>query len=314
MKENDIKKLMWKYLNGTITEAEEQLLEEFDSNLLAKNRDSIFKSKHHARHIKQVLHSNIYKKTKVNRQRNWIGIAASFAIILSLGIFALNFSNKPIKDKPIAQITKTTDWGQKLDVVLSDGTKIRLNSGSTLQFPETFTGATREVTLKGEAFFEVVEYKDRPFIVKSANTTTTVLGTSFNINGYAHAQAVTVTLTEGKVKMRAKDSTIFLNPNEQAVFNKTYKTLNTFPVNVKPYIDWKNGIIHITDATMAETAKVLVNFVLEDEKLGNCHITATYDNQTLATVIEIIRYVKKDVKFEHIAENKILIRGNCTEY
>ena len=318
MTENDVKKLMRKYLDGTITEAEERRLERFEGILVSKNEKIDFKSDSHKTTVKQSLSQIIRKNNKARPIYKWLRIAASWAFIIGLGIATYNWSNDVDPPKPIAEIIERTDWGQKLNVTLSDGTKVVLNSGSTIRFPERFEGDSREVELVGEAFFDVVKNKDKPFLVKTADLTTIVLGTSFNINAYPDKEEIAVTLASGKVKIASADSIVLINPNEQAVFNILNKTISTSQVQINPYIDWKNGIIHINDATLAETAEILerwygVGFVFENEKLENCHITATYDNQTLATVLESIKHVKKGIEYKYLEDNSILFTGSCSD-
>ncbi len=318
MTEKDVKKLMQKYLDGTITEVEERRLEQFDGILLSKNNKIDFKSESHKASVKQNLSRIIRKSVKTKPRYKWLRIAASWALLVGLGIVVYNWSKSVNPPKPVPEIVERTEWGQKLNVTLGDGTRVILNSGSTLCFPERFEGDSRAVELVGEAFFEVVKNKDKPFLIKTAALTTTVLGTSFNINAYPDEAEIAVTLATGKVKIASADSTVYINPNEQAVFNTSTKTLNTFQVEINPYIDWKNGIIHINDATLAETADILrrwygVDFVFENERLAHCHITATYDNQTLATVLESIKHVKKGLGYEYLEDNSILITGSCKD-
>ncbi len=318
MTENDVKKLMQKYLDGTITETEERRLERFEGILISKNEKNDFNGESHKANVKQNLSRIIRKNDMARPLYKWLRIAASWALIIGLGIAAYNWSNQVDPPKPIAEIIEHTDWGQKLNVTLSDGTKVVLNSGSTIRFPERFEGDSREVELVGEAFFDVVKNKDKPFLVRTTDLTTVVLGTSFNINAYPDKEEIAVTLASGKVKIASADSIVLINPNEQAVFNNLNKTIRTSQVQINPYIDWKNGIIHINDATLAETAEILerwygVDFVFENEKLENCHITATYDNQTLATVLESIKHVKKGIEYKYLEDNSILFTGSCSD-
>lgn len=318
MTENEIKKLMEKYLNGTITKKEEILLEKYDSRLLEKNEPATFRTVDHKKQLKLKLFKTINGHRKTNAPKRWTAIAASLIIIISLGFLMYNFSNTQKVESLKNDIVKTTDWGQKMNVTLSDGTKVKLNSGSTIQFPQNFNGGTRQVELVGEAFFDVTENKDKPFMIQSGDIKTTVLGTSFNINAYSDDDEIAVTLASGKVKVVSNDKTIFLHPNEQAVFNKKAQTLNSQKVKLNRYIDWKNGIIHITDATLQEAAEVIerwygVTLIFENQNLANCHITATYDNQTLATVLESMKYTKKGLDYEYLEVKKILMKGNCTD-
>ncbi|MEM8508773.1 MAG: FecR domain-containing protein [Bacteroidota bacterium] len=318
MTENDVKRLMQKYLDGTITEVEEKRLEQFDGILLSKNEKIDFKSEGHKANVKQNLSRIIRKSNKARPLYKGLRIAASWALIITLSIVTYNWLNQVNQPKPIPEIVEQTEWGQKLNLTLTDGTRVILNSGSTLRFPERFDGDSRVVELIGEAFFDVVKNKDKPFLIQTAALTTTVLGTSFNINAYPDQAETAVTLASGKVKIASADSTVFIHPNQQAIFNNLNKTFTTSQVQIRPYTDWRNGIIHINDATLAETADILerwygVDFVFENEKLQNFHITATYDNQTLATVLESIKHVKKGLGYEYLENNRILITGRGSD-
>lgn len=319
MSENEIKNLMEKYLNGTITEKEEKRLESFDRGLLSANEDSVFRNNFHRKLVKKRLTSAIDPKQSNISTWKWVRIAASIVLLLSIGFLAYNRSNANLKEEPVREMVQNTTWGQKMDLTLADGSKVRLNSGSTLKFPENFEGNTREVELIGEAFFEVAEDPDKPFIIRSSDIRTRVLGTTFNVSAYPDNEEVAVTLATGKVRVASKDSTVTLLPDQQLVYNRSDHSLNTFQVDVNRYIDWKNGIIHIEDASLPEAVEVLerwygVTFVFEDESFDNCHITATYDNQTLATVLESIKYVKKGLEYEFLESAEILIKGSCTDY
>ena len=90
-------------------------------------------------------------------------------------------------------------FGQMSQVVLSDGTKIWLNSGTTIRYPEQFAADSRSVTINGEAYFEVAKMAHKPFTVNSSDLKIEVLGTSFNISAYQEDQESAVTLVEGKV-------------------------------------------------------------------------------------------------------------------
>lgn len=324
MTENDIKKLMKKYLNGTITKREETLLEQFDSSLLSKNKKRVFNDANDKKRIKQRLSSAINDQT-INSQKkerpslNWGGIAASVVLILSLGYLAYHkvLNNKP-EEQPMARIVKTTDWGQKLSLTLADGTEVRLNSGSTIEFPERFTGHTREIELTGEAFFNVARNPDKPFIIRSGEVHTTVLGTSFNINTYPENREITVTVATGKVRLASKDTEVFLTPNEQGVFDKRSNRISKEETDTATFLQWKDGIIYFEDTSLAKVAESLerwygVTFVFENEKAKNCHLTATYDNEVLLAVLESIVHTKKGLQYEYLEDNKILIKGKCTD-
>ena len=123
-------------------------------------------------------------------------VAASIAIVLGIAI-VLYLSQSTTG---INYLTKSTERGQKATITLSDGSTVRLNSESSITYPESFAEEIRELELVGEAFFDIKKDQDRPFIVSSHKIETTVLGTSFNINAY-DSTAVSVALVSGKVKV-----------------------------------------------------------------------------------------------------------------
>jgi transmembrane sensor len=138
--------------------------------------------------------------------------------------------------------TLATPRGGQYQIVLPDGTRVWLNSASSLKYPTTFAGNERRVELNGEAYFEVSKDPSKPFYVKTATQTVTVLGTHFNINSYADEIAAKTTLLEGSVRItgNTNGATAKLKPGEQAV-----NTITTIDVKENADIDeavsWKNG-------------------------------------------------------------------------
>jgi len=319
MTEKEVKILMTKFLNGTITANEEKLLEKFDASLIIENEDRVFKSDDNKKQLGQKLLHRIHSKQNKKSKKSWLKVAAAIAVIINLGVvayFSLNADNKV--PETVSQIVETTDWGKRKDFVLSDGTEIKLNSGSTISFPEKFIGNTREVTLIGEAFFNVAKNPDKPFIIKSGDLCTTVLGTSFNINAYPKSDDISVTVATGKVQIGAKNSLVYLLPNEQGVFHKKSDSISKNDVDTNSLINWQKGLLKFNDITVKEALGMLekwygVTFVIHDDQPLDCHITASFDNETLSNVLESITYVKKDLSFKPLKNNTILIKGKCRD-
>lgn len=147
--------------------------------------------------------------------------------------------------------TITTARGNQYQLVLADGSKVWLNSASSLRFPTRFTGNTREVELDGEGYFEVAKNAAKSFHVKTSTQEIEVLGTHFNVNAYKDEETVKTTLLEGKVRVASGkwpvasgekgNREVILKPGEQAV-SGPYSPLAT---NHSPDLDqvmaWKNG-------------------------------------------------------------------------
>jgi len=135
----------------------------------------------------------------------WLSAACISLVLLFFGRYYIDnllYQEKVVTEVPeINWQTKTVPNGQKLSLTLWDGTVVKVNSGSTISFPEEFSDSLREVHLEGEAFFEVNRDILRPFIIKSGNVETVVLGTSFNVNAYPNQEQIKVAVAEGKVKV-----------------------------------------------------------------------------------------------------------------
>lgn len=137
--------------------------------------------------------------------------------------------------------------GGQWQLVLPDGSKVWLNSSTSLDFPTTFKNhAQRIVHLDGEAYFEIAKDKAHPFIVKSKQQEVTVLGTHFNINSYADEPTIKTTLAEGKIQILIKSGAEkILMPGEQASVSDNKLAITT--VDVEETLAWKNGYFRFND-------------------------------------------------------------------
>lgn len=142
--------------------------------------------------------------------------------------------------------------GGQYTITLSDGTKVWLNSESSLKYPASFNGATRQIELTGEGYFEVAKDATKPFIVSTTskngtNQKVTVLGTYFNINAYEDEGKIYTTLVEGSVKIEVNGMTKILKPGEKAV---SAKEIEVVTADVNETIAWKEGKFVFHDATI----------------------------------------------------------------
>src|SRR5690606_36092602 len=119
-----------------------------------------------------------------------------------------------------------------------------LNAESRLLYPSRFRGGRREVTLVGEAYFEVAHQADKPFIIHSGKLITQVLGTSFNIKAYENDPDIKVAVLTGKVGVRnltGNQKAVFLTPNQEAVYNKAINSIGKQKVDASLSVSWKDG-------------------------------------------------------------------------
>lgn len=137
--------------------------------------------------------------------------------------------------------TLTNPRGSRvIQLILSDGTKVWLNAETEIRYPVVFSGASREVEMNGEAYFEVAKDAAKPFMVKSNGVTVQVTGTHFNVNAYKDEASLNVTLLEGAVKVSQANHTVDLAPGEQAQVSNSIKIDKQ--VNTEQVMAWKNGM------------------------------------------------------------------------
>jgi len=153
--------------------------------------------------------------------------------------------------------------GEEYHLVLSDGTRVWLNSETKLKYPTQFASNIREVELEGEAYFEVTKNPKAPFIVKTGQMDVKVLGTSFNISAYEDEETVQATLVEGKVKVTphyGESSNIILSPNDQAVFTKSNNEITVREVDASMYSSWKEGVFAFDEEPLDEIMRKLARW------------------------------------------------------
>ncbi|MEN0052576.1 MAG: FecR domain-containing protein [Mucilaginibacter sp.] len=144
--------------------------------------------------------------------------------------------------------TVSTPRGGQYQLVLNDGSKVWLNSASSVSFPAVFTGKTRDVEITGEAYFEVVKNPSKPFRVKTNNVLIEVLGTHFNVMAYNDENSVKTTLLEGAVKISNSKDAGVLKPGQQASLNQNGQIKVVNDPDAENSIAWKDGLFQFTDA------------------------------------------------------------------
>ena len=131
--------------------------------------------------------------------------------------------------------------GGEFCLTLSDGTRVWLNSETSIQYPVVFGTKERRVFIQGEAYFEVAKDAKKPFTVQFMSSSVTVLGTSFNIRAYPEEKQSQTTLAEGSVRIYSPGSSMLLKPGEQAEVKALSGEMVKKEVDVKTFTSWKNG-------------------------------------------------------------------------
>lgn len=190
----------------------------------------------------------------------------------------------------------TSPPGVRSHVVLPDGSKVWLNSESTIKFKVPFDPSKRDITLSGEAYFDVKKNPQSPFVVESGNVHVTVLGTKFNYKAYADENNIEVVLAEGKVSLNTlgvNKKELTMKPGERAVFDKTTNNTSITSEKIEKYIAWHSGKLVFDETPMPEVATQLerwfgIQVVIEDPKIKNYRITTTFENESLHQVLDLL--------------------------
>tara|TARA_B100000949_G_C14288629_1_gene455854 strand:+ start:2272 stop:3456 length:1185 start_codon:yes stop_codon:yes gene_type:complete len=217
--------------------------------------------------------------------------------------------------KSKGKITNNTikvPYGKSLSITLQDGSTVMLNSGSSMTYPSSFEGMeTREISLTGEAFFEIAKNPEQPFIVKTRKMHTRVYGTVFNVSAYEEDEISEVVLVEGSVgvgrSFEGENHTIqMLQPSQKASNSLENKDLFTVEdVDVSSYISWTKGILTFENEPMHKIIKRLerqynVRIENQSEELEERQFTGMFDEEDIEHVLRTIQahthfsYDKKD--------------------
>ena len=251
------------------------------------------------------------KITLDNKANGTIAQQGSTIVMKEDGLLAYNV-NKNKSRGEVVYNSLTTGRGEEFrSLVLSDGTKIWLNSVSSIRFPTEFIGKERIVEITGEAYFEVAKNISMPFKVKVNGMQVEVLGTHFNINAYGDEPSIKTTLLEGAVKIVAGQKISFLKPGQQADLNKNGEVKVVSDSDPDEVVAWKNGMFKFNGADINTIMRQVsrwydVEVVFKDKISG--HFVATGIPRTvsvskLLTVLEMMG----GVHFE-IDGKKILVK------
>jgi transmembrane sensor len=190
-------------------------------------------------------------------------IAAAAVLLILTGIYFYRSDIAGIFS-PVHQSQLLSANGERKQVKLADGTKVWLSPNSKLSYPDKFEGAERHIELDGEAFFEVAHDARHPFIIKSGNVNTTVLGTSFNVTAYTQQHTINVTLVTGKVAVALKGQhntqrdTIVAN--QQIIVDKTASRITkvNYP-DAAAFLNKRLGLYEYRGAALQEVGRDLEN-------------------------------------------------------
>lgn len=222
---------------------------------------------------------------------SWARIAAAVILIGALSVVTYrSFQTPDSIDQTATLLTQsTTTTTHRL--TLPDGSTVLLNRKSSIRYPGEFTGQTREVTLTGEAFFDITPNTNQPFIIHAQDTDVRVVGTSFGVRAYD--RNVRVSVKTGRVVVRKKQQEVALIPGQQATVDETADTLRRLPkfdINTLAYSTKK---LEFTNQSLASVVKTLSDYYqteigLSASGLQDCRLTARFNNESVETVLGVV--------------------------
>lgn len=230
----------------------------------------------------------------------WPRVAAAAIILLSIaGLY--RYGGRHMRDGQVVQSPTNPDVnGDPVAYIqqrrLPDGSTVILHANSHLEYPSNFSDSAREVTLTGEAYFDIVHETARPFIIHTGGVKTTVLGTAFNIKAYPGAMKVVVSVTQGKVKVENGARLLaVLTPDQQVIYTIPADKVEEQKVDAESVVtDWTHEDMIFEGSSFEAVADVLsrrygvsVNF--KNPKLRKCMIKAYFKGtEPLSKVLEVL--------------------------
>ena len=242
-------------------------------------------------------------------------VAASILFLLIAGYF-LWYQKDLYEQENIAQVEqieileKSNQAGQKSTLKLPDGSVVILNSNSKLFVPEKFTGGAREVTLEGEAYFDIVPNPDMPFLVKTKNAKVKVLGTAFNLKSIASHTKIVLNVVEGKVQFSdaVKESNIYVTAHEAAILDTSTGKIESIDFD-SDAIAWSKGELVFRSASFQEIVSTLEDWygveIATKKRISIKNgFTGRYKNASLKEVLTGISF---SVDFDFEIDGKLVV-------
>lgn len=292
----ELEKLI-QYITGNLDETEASLVRQW-INLSDENRQEFFRLKNiYSLSFSGNEHTDLTKEYETLREKieagkklktyNMLVSTLKYAAVLAITLLAVYFfewrKSKELPTEPLAVFHQVTaPPGQISEFIYADGTRIWLNSGTTLRFPANQSKEAREIYLEGEAYFEVTNNEDIPFVVYSGPQIVKVFGTSFNIRAYSDMEYFETTLVSGSLGIQSANHTgmVMLTPGEQLKFSLTGEKNIIQKVETYPYEAWKNGKLIFRNKLLGEIAADLerwynVKISFHDEKIREFRFSGT---------------------------------------
>lgn len=305
-------------LEAWTTESAEHI-KEYDLRKKAWESVGDFLSEEKKQKDKQTVWSEIYRRERVRfkKAKQWSAIykvAAILAFPLALLFSKYLISTTDQNPVPETLCTVSAPKGHIAKCVLPDGTGVWINTNSSITYDiASYNGACRDISLLGEAYFEVSQNKGKPFVVKTPLANVIVTGTSFNVKAYPESGSVEAVLAEGSIDMELNNPSlsqkIGLSPGERAIYRKDQANILVDKVDCNVHTAWRNGEIIFKDATMQDLLNELeriydIRFKMEDKSIGGYRFRGmfSYNNN----LIDALEKIKRTSNIDYYIQDKVV--------
>ena len=231
----------------------------------------------------------------VVKNRRW-SVAAVVTVLVALSVavtWMVGVRKQQSPEQPIASgdIVVSTGMGEHSRVTLPDGTALTLNALTTVRY--NTQGNKRHAQVDGEAYFEVARDEKHPFVVQAAEADITCLGTAFNVRNYADEKNVSVVLSEGKVRVKAKDADLTMEPGSRVLMDRRTLALSKHTVNASDYTAWLSGEVKYNNQTLEDIAAELsrnynIKLVITSDELKHERFTGYLGHASLRNILDVM--------------------------
>lgn len=264
------------------------------------------------------------EKRRYRRMRRLLTLAGCLILFLAI-YYAVQPAPKPaaIARKEIRKPSEiSTQYGSRTKLLLPDGSSVWLNSGSRLSYDSAYGEVNREVSLTGEAFFDVAKNKQKPFIIHAGNINIKVLGTAFNVKSYPGDKTTEASLIQGRIEVTFKDhsqSSVILRPNQKLIVEndpeqrgqekisasaarKSAVSINPVshfgPDSLVSETAWVDNLLVFQDESFPDLAKKMerwygIRMIIEDPKLDTLHFTGSFEKENIQQALKALQLFTK---------------------
>lgn|GEM_PF-155029 len=314
--------LIQKYLNNTATSEERAAVERYYDLFEEEPRAIDAMGKAETDHLEQTLLNHISREIRPSKSISTQQIVFRWAVVAAVvsGLVLFISLYLPEENQTVSshQLRETTPFISQASynrfLQLPDGTTVVLHGHSSLTYDDSFNVALREVTLTGEAYFDVKHNPEIPFVIHTGKLKTTVLGTAFNIKAWPEQKDITVSVTRGKVKVENENKFLaILTQDKQVVYNVESDNADQHKIEADSSLAWIQADMTFDNMPFAKLAEHLakrynLEIIFKNEDLKNCSFTGRFTGIETFTEVMNILSATSNTTFS-LNGNQVIISG-----